>query len=458
MKYYAHSGKGSERGDSRADWQPLADHLRQVAMLARRFAREAAPECRHLHEAAYWAGLLHDLGKYREGFQRRLADSRVRGEETHHRELGAAHAIEGGRPDIAFCIAGHHGGLPDRAVLKEMLNGPSGRSLLTEVLPIAQDDCPELTQSIAGSLNAERSPDDELLIRLLFGCLVDADWTDTGAHFGRANGLEAQPEPPALDAAKHLATVLAYVQRKSMACTNDSVREIRRQILKSALGAAEWPPGLFSMTVPTGGGKTLSGLAFALKHAKRHGLRRVIYVAPYLSIIEQNAREIRRALGLTQNQDLLFEHHSLSEPLGGRRSGRSPKPNRSPTGRKLVSTTDHYHQRAVLRKPVFQPAGSLPQTAPYRSKRRDSGRVPDVTSGSRGANLCNVGRPRAGDGLQPCSVYRNTTGVVKASRSARRAGERARDRTVKAGPVPSFAADSNRLAQTAGSGSGVGRG
>src|SRR5439155_24478082 len=85
----------------------------------------------------------------------------------------------------------------------------------------------------------------------------------------------------------------------------------------AALTAAEQAPGLFAMTVPTGGGKTLSGLAFALAHARRHGLRRIIYVAPYLSIIEQNAREIRRALGVEDELDFVFEHHSLAEPAGG---------------------------------------------------------------------------------------------------------------------------------------------
>ena len=85
--------------------------------------------------------------------------------------------------------------------------------------------------------------------------------------------------------------------------------------MTAALQLAQAEPGLFSMTVPTGGGKTLSGLAFALKHAQQHGLRRIIYVAPYLSILDQNANVIRTAMGFGRDAMEVFEHHSLADPL-----------------------------------------------------------------------------------------------------------------------------------------------
>ncbi len=85
----------------------------------------------------------------------------------------------------------------------------------------------------------------------------------------------------------------------------------RADVLENSLQAAERPSGLFSLTVPTGGGKTLSGLAFALAHAKANHLRRIIYVVPYLSILDQNAKAIREALGFAADDNALFEHHSL---------------------------------------------------------------------------------------------------------------------------------------------------
>ena len=97
-------------------------------------------------------------------------------------------------------------------------------------------------------------------------------------------------------------------------CENTSIRLIRKEILQACLEAAAQPTGVFSLTVPTGGGKTLSSLAFAMHHAVHHGKRRIIYVAPYLSIIDQNMQVIHEALGLTAEDRLLFAHHSLSEP------------------------------------------------------------------------------------------------------------------------------------------------
>ena len=178
----------------------------------------------------------------------------------------------------------------------------------------------------------------DIRARLLFSCLVDADWTDTGEHERRVKGLPPLPEPPRLSrelADTLLKRVLAYIDSRAVACreaeekSGDAGRNtsperhvptIRDQILKAARENSVESPGLFSMTVPTGGGKTLASLAFALEHAQRFGLRRVIYVAPYLSILEQNAREIRRALQAeldSPEADLVFEHHSLAEPPGG---------------------------------------------------------------------------------------------------------------------------------------------
>src|SRR5262245_34456050 len=121
--YYAHSGTPNDY----RDWQLLATHLRQVARLARQFAEDAAPSDQELVQAANAAGLLHDLGKYRPEFQDRLHYRPVQREKTYHKQAGAAKAVEKRNVPIAFAIAGHHGGVPDRADLKNLVLGDSGQ-------------------------------------------------------------------------------------------------------------------------------------------------------------------------------------------------------------------------------------------------------------------------------------------------------------------------------------------
>lgn len=305
--FFAHSGSRSDF----SDWQPLATHLLNVAELARQFAREACADNVALEEQTYLAGLLHDLGKYRPGFQAMLRGCPPPVKESWHKQAGAAKAAEGNHLAAVYAIAGHHGGMPERARLKDIIRGDAGQPVARAVWADATRDCPRL-----GELS--RAPPEldglaaELFTRMLFSCLVDADWTDTATFY--ANG-QRDLVPP-LDPETWLSRVLAYIQDRSAACKNPSLAAIRSEILNACLTAAELPPGLFSLTVPTGGGKTLSGLAFALKHAASHGLRRVIYVAPYLSILEQNARVFRQALGFERGDPQVFEHHSLAEPPG----------------------------------------------------------------------------------------------------------------------------------------------
>ena len=120
----------------------------------------------------------------------------------------------------------------------------------------------------------------ELLTRFLFSCLVDADWDDTGDHERKGNGWPKPADPEPLAPGERLRAVLSYIEQRRAACRDDRIRAIRAEILAAALKAALLPAGLFEITVPTGGGKTLSGFAFALAHAAEHGRRRVIYVAP----------------------------------------------------------------------------------------------------------------------------------------------------------------------------------
>ncbi|HWB14453.1 MAG TPA: CRISPR-associated endonuclease Cas3'' [Pirellulales bacterium] len=310
MPYHAHSLKGAH--ESR--WQPLAQHLVAVANLAEELARDARPEDVDFALAARVAGLLHDLGKYRPEFQAMLHGA-PKTEATRHKLAGAACAADRGRLDVAFAVAGHHGGLPDRATLRSGLNGSGGKDVVTRHWESAVQDCPELGRPMAALPRLENAHAFDFFTRLLFSCLVDADWQDTAGFYRLAEGRAAPPPSPSLEPAAALTRVLAYIKTRADQCRDAQIASIRNDILQASLAAAAQPPGLFAMTVPTGGGKTLSALAFALSHAARHGLRRVIYVAPYLSILEQNAREFRRALGIEDSSDFLFEHHSLADPL-----------------------------------------------------------------------------------------------------------------------------------------------
>jgi CRISPR-associated endonuclease/helicase Cas3 len=337
MTYYAHSHPSEPLPGEK--WQKLAPHLRGVAERAAKFAAETIREVgMQFIDAARAAGLLHDLGKYRPEFQELLRDLRAKGEATRHKQAGAAWAADAGRLDVAFAIAGHHGGLPDFSDLVSLMKGPGGRDVAQQVRDTAVGECPELATPLEKWIGGNDPLFLDLWVRLLFSCLVDADWLDTASHEWDALKLSPRESPPALDselADKLLTRVLSYIEQRAADCQaawqepdpvlTDAglarhVPTIRAEILRAALAVADQSPGMFSMTVPTGGGKTLTSLAFALAHGRRHGLRRVIYVAPYLGIIEQNAREWRRALQAERpspDAELVFEHHSLAEPVGG---------------------------------------------------------------------------------------------------------------------------------------------
>lgn len=296
--------------------QLLREHLVSVSQLASHYAAQARPEDSELAEAARAAGLLHDLGKYRTEFQELLAGCRSRGEATRHKQAGAARACALKRSDAAFAIGGHHGGLPDTQGLRTLIERPGGRDIADAVWPIAVEDCPDLASLAACVPPVKDRLELDLRVRLLFSCLVDADWLDSAI----AVDPDAERDPVRFSdhAERWLASLLSFVRTRAASCKDPDVRGCRAEVLGASLARADDPPGLFSLTVPTGGGKTLSAMAFALRHAYAHGLRRIIYVAPYLSIIEQNAAAIRAAIGEGAASEAVLEHHSLSDQGDGR--------------------------------------------------------------------------------------------------------------------------------------------
>jgi CRISPR-associated endonuclease/helicase Cas3 len=304
-RYYAHSTDDR----SKSDWQPLSDHLLGTSSRSAGFAARFGAE-----QWGRICGMLHDLGKFSAEFQSRLeggprVDHSAAGANEAIRRYGLAHGKL-----MAYVIAGHHTGLPDggtsvcsdRKTLASRLSEVSVPAIsgyegfLAELPPTISP--PVKLQDGSPGFSAN------FFIRMLYSCLVDADYLDTetwldGARAGLRVGY---PDIPSL-----LSRLDAYLD--SLRPEPTRVNKHRAEILGACRRAAEVSPGIFSLTVPTGGGKTLSSLAFALRHAARHGLDRVIYVIPYTSIIEQNAAVFREALGDIGNTAVL-EHHSNFDP------------------------------------------------------------------------------------------------------------------------------------------------
>lgn len=308
-RHYAHSSPLVDEGR----WQPLAEHLRQVGAMARRFATAF-----NAGTAAEIAGLLHDLGKYTEEFQARLHGSAQRVDHSTHGARVALERFGAMGQLLAYGIAGHHAGLAnghgagERVALADRLAAdlpvldPVWEREIT--LP-GRLDAPEGFVPY-GRTNKERNARGSFqfafLTRMLFSCLVDADFIDTERFYQRIEGgadHRQRQTPSLVDLRAQLDTHLAGF------AVDTEVNRLRARVLGCVRTQAGLEPGLFSLTVPTGGGKTLTSLAFALDHAIRHGLQRVIFVIPFTSIVEQNARVFRRALGPLGDAAVL-EHHS----------------------------------------------------------------------------------------------------------------------------------------------------
>ena len=325
--YRAHTGPSADLDE------PVRDHLDAVARRAAEFA-----EAFDAQEQAYVAGLLHDLGKYGDLFQARL-DGRARG--VDHASAGATEVLRRYQlagVGAALAVQGHHGGL--QVAAKDTLCRLSPARLgeqSPEGLTRSEPDLDVLLSRFAedGFTLPESLGDDALPVlgapsaaamldvRMLYSALVDADFIETENYF-RSTGQQKKPVRPEalpLEPTRALETLLAHIDL--LARTNaaaDRVLSLRADLLHACLQGAEMPPGLFTLTAPTGSGKTLSMLAFALKHAVEHDLRRIVMVIPYLSIIEQTVGVYRTALAAAWKPDELhryiLEHHSLAGTRG----------------------------------------------------------------------------------------------------------------------------------------------
>jgi CRISPR-associated endonuclease/helicase Cas3 len=315
--FFAHSLPGR----SVCEWQDLEDHLRNVARSAKEFAEPFGSG-----DWGYAAGLLHDIGKYSDEFQQmliRASDEDTSSEFLHgpdHSSAGAQEinkrVADGLGKLLAYAIAGHHSGLLDgksndacleKRLSKEIPNYSSCAAVIVEAVPKLQ--LPDhLKQKESYELIAFRL---QLFVRMIFSCLVDADRLDTEAFHNAGKAALRQVRVSLGELRGKVLEKIGDLQRKAergdMPCT--VVNRKRREVSEQCMQAAQKHPGIFSLTVPTGGGKTLSSLAFALEHAVKYGKGRVIYVIPYTSIIEQNAKVFRDVCG----DDAVVEHHSNFE-------------------------------------------------------------------------------------------------------------------------------------------------
>jgi len=293
----------------------LEEHLVEVGRLAGQFAEPFGNK-----DWAHLAGLWHDLGKYSPEFQAYIKsqsgfdpDAHLEGVpgKVNHSSAGALHAVERfgklGRI-LAYLIAGHHTGLLDWHTIVET-QGPRGLNYR-----LGNNEKIHLENACSGSPPLEilnhpvpsssppKGGDPALWIRILFSCLVDADFLDTEAFMNpeRTEARQSFPDLPEL-----LPKFQTHMEDFQAKANPTDVNHLRREILERCIQQAIRPSGIYSLTVPTGGGKTLSSLAFALHHAKAHGKQRVIYVLPYTSIIEQTAAVFRGIFG-----EIVLEHHS----------------------------------------------------------------------------------------------------------------------------------------------------
>ncbi|TQV62471.1 MAG: CRISPR-associated helicase Cas3' [Halothiobacillaceae bacterium] len=292
----------------------LEEHLLGVAAMAAEFAQGYGAQWADV--AARW----HDLGKYRPRFQRYIrlasgfeADAHIKGEagKAPHSTAGALFACEqfglAGRV-LAYLIAGHHAGLDDwHGGLAVRLEKPDSRDELNEALHASPPVGLLSKEGIELDLRAIPGGKDgfALWVRMLFSALVDADFLDTERYMDPGR-FESRNRWPRLEA---LSSVFdEHMTRLAARAEPTPVNALRAEILRQCREKASLEPGLFSLTVPTGGGKTLSGMAFALEHSKAHGKRRIIHVIPYTSIIEQTADIFRGIFG-----EAVIEHHSNAE-------------------------------------------------------------------------------------------------------------------------------------------------
>ena len=306
-------------------------HLNKVAWWSAKFAAEmfasGSDAAKSAWDWGYLAGLWHDLGKFAPEWQEylkakvdpHLAEATgTPARREDHSTAGAAftHSLPPCGSLMSYLIAGHHCGLADgtpdlfnqrigKAINEWKINAQAAGVPLDEIIPM-----PPFSRPQAGNDAMA------FMLRYFFSCLVDADFLATEAFMQPDRASLRQPWPDDI-IDQMVSTLEIHLASKFSNVDSSAVNQARESVRQDCEKAAAHPPGFFSLTVPTGGGKTLSSLLFALRHAKQHGLRRLIFVIPFTSIITQNADVFRKAfapLAKTLGREIVLEHHSKFDP------------------------------------------------------------------------------------------------------------------------------------------------
>ena len=297
MEYIAHLNEGRI--------QTMKDHLCGTAELAGRFAERFGKA-----DWGYACGMLHDIGKYSLAFQDKIKNNSNR--QVDHSTAGAKACFEKGGmySFMSYCIAGHHSGLPDYGSSSDPGNAPTLQGRKKKHI----EDCGAYKSEIhipeikTLPFDPQNSPDPDfslgVFIRMLYSCLVDANFLDTEYFMKEGRTQRETGEEPAVLLEKLKKHVAGWLLNED----TETVNGRRTEILRHCFEWGHKERGIFQLTVPTGGGKTIASLAFALQHAVENQMDRVIYVIPYTSIIEQNAAVFRKILG---EQNVLENHYNV---------------------------------------------------------------------------------------------------------------------------------------------------
>ncbi|HPV42958.1 MAG TPA: CRISPR-associated helicase Cas3' [Spirochaetota bacterium] len=293
MIYYAHTIKNK----SENEWHKLVSHLKETADLAASFANSDG-----YASIFRLAGYLHDLGKYQPAFQKYLREGGRRG-SVPHASWGAAYSLMLKNQEIAFAIDGHHKGLPDRSDAQ------------MDLAPFRNGDIPELDDVIKAfhkdnfieenqlqvSMPSLTALNREMFVRYLFSALTDADWLN--AEKACNPELSLKREHLTIEYDDLITKIEKYINNRSK---EGELNTLRNKAREFALARAHMPTGFYSMNLPTGMGKTLASISWALEHANHNSLKRIIIVLPYINIIDQTAHILKDILG----EEYVLEHHS----------------------------------------------------------------------------------------------------------------------------------------------------